>query len=245
MNFASIGLGWRASERCDGAVHRVWPLELCALILSVFFTFTGVDVYAQGWSISVTWTAPGDDGSVGTATEYDIRYSTSPVNDANWYQAFQAVGEPPPRSSNQADSFLITGLQALTTYFIAMKTRDEAYNWSALSNVISKTTRLTTDVGDDEQVPVTWELKQNFPNPFNPGTTIECNLATASRLRIAVYNLLGQHVIDLVDGPVQAGFHAYFWNGQNAQGLPVASGVYLYHLSTEGFTDSRRMTLLR
>jgi hypothetical protein len=91
-------------------------------------------------SVTLTWTAPGDDGDSGTATQYDIRYSLSIITDANWDATSQAVGEPTPQSGGNAEAFDVIGLQPNTTYYFAIKTADEIPNWSALSNVISRTT---------------------------------------------------------------------------------------------------------
>ncbi len=91
-------------------------------------------------SITLTWTAPGDDGNTGTATTYDIRYSTSTINDSNWASATQVSGEPTPLVAGTNQSMVISGLSASTTYYFAMKTADEVPNWSTLSNVASGTT---------------------------------------------------------------------------------------------------------
>ncbi|SYZ72524.1 hypothetical protein TRIP_C20639 [Candidatus Zixiibacteriota bacterium] len=91
-------------------------------------------------SVILNWTAPGDDGSTGTATQYDIRYSTSAITEANFGGASQLVGEPTPRVAGSAETFTVTGLTPSTTYYFAIKTADEVPNWSALSNVPSKTT---------------------------------------------------------------------------------------------------------
>ncbi|OGC89706.1 MAG: hypothetical protein A2W25_17395 [candidate division Zixibacteria bacterium RBG_16_53_22] len=93
-----------------------------------------------GNSITLTWTAPGDDSSSGTASQYDIRYSTSPITDANWASATQVNGEPTPLPAGQQQTFAVTGLQSGVTYYFAMKTADEVPNWSGLSNVASGTT---------------------------------------------------------------------------------------------------------
>lgn len=91
-------------------------------------------------SVTLTWTAPGDDGSSGTATEYDIRYSLSPITDANWASATQVSGEPTPQPAGSQESFDVIGLSPGTTYYFAIKTADEVPNWSALSNIVLKTT---------------------------------------------------------------------------------------------------------
>ncbi len=91
-------------------------------------------------SVVLSWTAPGDDGSAGTASSYDVRYSTSTITEANWASATQASGEPSPQVAGSAESFTVTGLSSGTTYYFAIKTSDEIPNESALSNVPSAAT---------------------------------------------------------------------------------------------------------
>ena len=91
-------------------------------------------------SVDLSWTAPGDDGATGTATSYDVRYSTSTITAGNWATATQATGEPAPQVAGSAETFTVTGLSESTTYFFAIKTSDEVPNESALSNVPSATT---------------------------------------------------------------------------------------------------------
>ena len=88
----------------------------------------------------LTWAAPGDDGSTGTAASYDVRYSTSAITEGNWASATQATGEPTPSIAGSSESFTVTGLTPSTTYYFAIKTSDEASNTSALSNTPSATT---------------------------------------------------------------------------------------------------------
>lgn len=89
-------------------------------------------------------------------------------------------------------------------------------------------------------------LVGNSPNPFNPQTTIVYNVAEASRIRLIVYNLLGQEIIRLVDQVQSTGQYETRWNGTNKQGLPVASGTYIYRLtSATGQSATRRMTLVK
>ena len=95
---------------------------------------------AEAASVTLRWTAPGDDGSVGTAAQYDVRYSTSAITANNWNSATQVTGEPAPKVAGSAESFTINSLTANTTYYFAVKTADEATNWSGLSNVVSVTT---------------------------------------------------------------------------------------------------------
>jgi hypothetical protein len=91
-------------------------------------------------SVTLSWTAPGDNGSTGTASGYDIRYSTSAINDGNWASAIQATGEPAPLAAGNNQSFVVAGLSSSCTYYFAMKTADEVWNWSGISNVPTGTT---------------------------------------------------------------------------------------------------------
>ncbi len=97
-------------------------------------------------SVTLNWTAPGDDGSTGTASSYDIRYSTSTITSGNWGSATQASGEPAPAAAGTGQSMTVSGLSASTTYYFAMKTKDEVPNESGLSNVVSKATAAASSI---------------------------------------------------------------------------------------------------
>ena len=97
-------------------------------------------------SVALSWTSPGDDGATGTATTYDVRYSTSPINPGNWDSAIQASGEPSPQVAGSSESFTVTGLSAGTTYYFAIKTSDEVPNESVISNLPSGTTSASAGV---------------------------------------------------------------------------------------------------
>ncbi|HHL72334.1 MAG TPA: T9SS type A sorting domain-containing protein [Bacteroidetes bacterium] len=85
-------------------------------------------------SIGLQWTAPGDDGSTGQASSYDIRYSTAPITGANFASATVATGAPAPSVAGTTESFTVTGLVAGNSYYFAIKTTDDAGNVSAVSN---------------------------------------------------------------------------------------------------------------
>jgi len=93
-----------------------------------------------GTSMSIRWTAPGDDGTSGTAASYDVRYSASAITSANWGSATQASGEPAPAVAGTQQSFTINGLTSARTYYVAIRATDNAGNVSALSNVPTGTT---------------------------------------------------------------------------------------------------------
>ena len=83
----------------------------------------------------LTWTAPGDDGIVGVAQVYDLRYSTSPLDASNFAGATAVSPQPSPLPYGSAQSYLVQGLTPGVTYFFAIRARDDAGNWSSISNV--------------------------------------------------------------------------------------------------------------
>jgi hypothetical protein len=93
--------------------------------------------------------------------------------------------------------------------------------------------------------PALLELQQNFPNPFNPETTLEFTLPNAVYVRLDIYDLLGRRVATLVQGNIAAGAHRLVWNGKLEGGANASSGVYYCRLTTENQTLSRKMLLLR
>ena len=113
-------------------------------------------------SITLTWTSVGDDGTVGTATSYDIRYQTYTITNNNFINAIQVTGEPTPKASGNTETFTINGLTADTTYFFAMKVADEALNWADLSNVVSCATTAEPVIDNPPTIIIT--------NPTNGAT---------------------------------------------------------------------------
>ena len=93
-------------------------------------------------------------------------------------------------------------------------------------------------------LPARLHLGQNYPNPFNPSTIIPYQVPVATRVRLEVFNILGQRVATLVDGERPAGFHTATWNATDASGRGVGSGVYLYRLLGGGERLTRSMVLL-
>jgi hypothetical protein len=94
-------------------------------------------------------------------------------------------------------------------------------------------------------VPVPFSLAQNTPNPFNPSTTLRFGLPEADQVCLAVYDVTGALVRTLVDGHVEAGMRDVVWDGLDANGREVASGVYVYRLTAKQGVVTKRMTLLR
>jgi len=98
-------------------------------------------------------------------------------------------------------------------------------------------------------IPREFALSQNYPNPFNPATTIEYHLPFDSKVKIQIYNILGQRVKKLIDRRERAGKYKIIWDGRNDHGSWVASGLYIYRIQAETndkvFVKSKKMILLK
>jgi hypothetical protein len=88
--------------------------------------------------------------------------------------------------------------------------------------------------------PVQFALEQNFPNPFNPSTTIRYGLPARTHVTMTIYNTLGQQVVELVNGDIDAGNHDVRVDGSN-----LASGVYFYRLTAGEHVDSKKLILMK
>jgi hypothetical protein len=127
---------------------------------------------------------------------------------------------------------------------------DLAENWTA-STVLHGTpgseNSVLTTVHDMSPalLPERYELFPNYPNPFNPSTTIRYSIKEKGFIRITIYNILGQAVRSLVNQELDAGIYSTVWNGQDNNGHPVSSGTYLYILAAGGHRFSQRMMLLK
>ncbi len=93
-------------------------------------------------------------------------------------------------------------------------------------------------------IPRTFSLSQNYPNPFNNSTIIKFALPTDGRVSLKIYNVTGQLVKEFKEFK-SAGFHSISWDATNTKGEKVASGIYLYKLEAENFTEVKKMTLLK
>lgn len=93
-------------------------------------------------------------------------------------------------------------------------------------------------------LPDEYALSQNFPNPFNPTTNFTLSLPEASDYAIRIFNVAGQ-LVRSFDGRLEAGIHTITWEGNNNQGAKVASGVYFYKAEANGFTETRKMMMLK
>ncbi|OGC81905.1 MAG: hypothetical protein A2W07_00630 [candidate division Zixibacteria bacterium RBG_16_43_9] len=197
-----------------------------------------VDVQGSG-SFVITW----EDGRNGNADIYAQRYDSSASRVRNNYM----VNDPQFASFAQTTpDIAVNGSKLFFTWMDTRRGNRDIYakivdwNW--------------TEVEEEElaNLPNSYELSQNFPNPFNPYTNISFSLkAQGSTLKgsirtsLIIYNILGQKVKTLLDEEKLPGSYKVIWDGKDDLGKEVASGIYFYQLKTPDYTATKKMILLR
>jgi hypothetical protein len=91
-----------------------------------------------------------------------------------------------------------------------------------------------------EIIPYKYELFQNYPNPFNPETNINFTLPFAGRVRLDIYNIIGEHMVTLLDKDMEAGFHSILFKENN-----LTSGTYIYRIQANDFSQTKKMLLIK
>jgi len=169
--------------------------------------------------------------------EGDIRvkiWETGPQNEpANWLLTYT---DPAPRVSGKFIGFGILGNPPTPG------TEDQVF----LDDIKVEGWREDVNVSKNKMTfHNTFQLEQNFPNPFNPVTDISFYLPQKALAKLMIYNLKGEQVHELVHAALAAGWHRLSWNGRNQFDQPVASGIYFYQLIANGNTLTRQMLLMR
>jgi chitodextrinase len=147
-----VSVSWsRVPKTCKAVVTSPWAGDPC----QDWTPPAGVhDLRVVGVtrsSVTLAWTAPGDDGTSGNASFSDIRLATMDFDEETWDDAVDVQGEPSPPGAGETATVIVGGLTPTTRYWFAVKTGDEIPNWSAISNVVDTTT-------SDEPEAMIWDL---------------------------------------------------------------------------------------
>jgi len=192
-------------------------------------------------SITLNWTAPGDDGMVGRATRYDLRYSILPITPSNFNSATAATGMPTPATPGTQQSVTVSGLDGTASYFFAMKTVDEAGNWSTMSNVVTRTGQ-SVGVGDP---PLVLSFSTPYPNPARQTATLAFTLPQAAMIQVDAFDIAGRHVRTIASGQRGAGRGELNWDLRDDSGRTLDAGVYLVRGRLAGQSWTRRLVIVR
>jgi hypothetical protein len=148
-----------------------------------------------------------------------------------------------PGNAGHGTEIILRGLDKSKRYYWSVQAVDASYVGSAFAASVYDEVGVAGEAAPE--LPERVALRGNYPNPFNPGTTIRYALPASSPVRLAVYNLLGARVSVLVDEAQPAGDHSAYWDGRDEFGRVVPSGLYLYRLEAGGQTLARTMLLVK
>ena len=202
---------FEVTNNYQGAFDAALPVELS--------TFTGKVV--NGTKVDLTWSTKTEVNNFG----FNVERRTK---DGEWEKIGFVEGNG---NSNSPKNYIFTDKDLFTggskfEYRLKQIDNDGAFEYS--------------DIVEVTVMPTQYELSQNFPNPFNPSTTIRFSLPTETRLKINIYNMLGQLVETLAEGNYEAGYHKVTFN---ASTLP--SGAYIYRIESNEYTQVKKMLLLK
>ena len=180
---------------------------------------------------------------------FDCLATTANGAEALMYPSYDGTDYVAGIQSSQTNS---TGNTARTMWigFSWMYVRDTGLNSPNMRNLLFNEIYTwfqgtpNPDITGDE-VPGAYKLAQNFPNPFNPTTTIKFDIRKKGHVSLKIYNVAGQLVKTLVNDVLDAGSYSKEWTGTNNAGVKVASGVYFYSIEADNFTSTKKMVLLR
>jgi outer membrane protein assembly factor BamB len=176
-------------------------------------------------------------------------YAIDETGEQLWYyQAEHPIGNATAYTKGEL-IFATTNGNIVSIYdgwrFEALKmVADKAPQWGTYQGNFRRTGDLAAEVStsleEEDLIPEDFTLSQNYPNPFNPTTKIQYGLPEASKVRLDVFNLLGQRVATLVDEKVKAGMHTVTFDASQ-----LASGIYIYRLATSKAVFTKKLTLIK
>ena len=190
-----------------------------------------------------------DDFATDIVVEFDSNMDTSSINELSFYIA-DSISALSGNFIKTANSFVFEPAERLRpdTDYHALLTIDiknvdglrlcKDYAWMF-------TTKTPTSQDKTTDSPYRFHLAQNYPNPFNPLTTIEFQLPKDGEVQLTVYDINGKRVKRLVNCTKSAGHHRVVWNGRNEYGVEVASGTFLYRLTTSDRSATCKLLFLK
>jgi len=175
-----------------------------------------------------------------------LSWSRNPETDVQYYAVYRdtAAGFKPSVGNfvqfvPGSDTTFTESFQQGVHYKVSAV--DSSGYGSGYSNEVSP---VPTGIGD-QPLTYSFELYQNIPNPFNPSTAIRYELDRRTRVSLAVYDVQGRLVRQLVSAVKGPGVFTVIWDGRNQKGMPVSTGVYFYRLVAEGKQKTRKMAVLK
>ena len=199
-------------------------------------------------------------------TQYDIMSSHFQITDSTGYynnpvidkicdfeDFFGDTGSPDYEAVNlnkniKLSKFLVTGkgLQTGKMYWWRMRYRDKNLQWSEWSDEWSFTNGDPLEISDPSNVVVKeTKLYANYPNPFNPSTSIKFAIKQAGSVTLKIYSINGRLIKTLVNSEISSGKYRVLWNGKDDNNVPVPSGTYLYRIVAPNYVKTMKALLIK
>ena len=169
------------------------------------------------------------------------------VADATSYRVFRRYAFSPFSNiaTTSVNSYLDTGAVLNSSSQYSLEYYATAVNIGGESGPSNTASALGYLQKGKPAIPTVYSLAPAYPNPFNPATTIRFGLPEDAATRLVVYDLMGREVARLLERRLAAGYHSVVWNGKNAAGAELPSGLYIARLNTARFSKSIKMVLLK
>ncbi|MFA8343051.1 MAG: T9SS type A sorting domain-containing protein, partial [Rhodothermaceae bacterium] len=187
-------------------------------------------VIVEGSKDGINWFALADGYDAGLHTEWKTAYDNKSAGDKSMFKT---------HSINLLDNNNISvGDQVFIRFRLYADNYTNGWGW-AIDDLKIQAANIV-GVDNATSIPETYELDQNYPNPFNPSTKIRFALPEASKVKLTIYNTLGQEVEVLVNEEMDAGYHTVDWNASR-----YASGAYFYTLSSKDFVKTKKLMFIK
>ena len=207
--------------------HRSLASENVSLLIVP--TPIGISYTTDESTVTLTWDV------IDIATEYIIERATDSLFTNNLLEF-----------SSEENNYIDTNLELDINYYYRVRAAccDGAYISmnSEISNVILTP---VMDIASIDNLPSSYNLHQNFPNPFNPITQIRYDLQENTFVSVNIYDITGKHIKSLINADQLAGFKSIYWNATDTFGQSVPAGMYVYTIQAGDFMQSKKMLLLK
>ncbi len=176
-----------------------------------------------------------------------LNWSEPDNEEAKFYSVYRRLSSEPGFGTAIATvstrDYRDTNIQRNTSYVYAVTATDFGSNESKRSNELPVTS--TAVAGQNVELPTSYALNNNYPNPFNPTTMITYQIPKAGEVKLTIINSLGQKVRTLVAGQIAAGYHQAVWDARDDNGNLVGSGTYLYRIEAGNFVQTKKLVLMK
>jgi hypothetical protein len=201
-------------------------------------------------SVKLLWTATGDNGNIGQAAKYDLRYSANPIvsrDTSSWWNAATVfpMGGRIPTPSGRPDSAIVGNLIIGLKYYAILRLADKAGNWSTYSNVaLMDLSNGVTGVEAESGAPKL-VVSAPYPSPTSGQAQVSMILARSGPLEAGVYDARGRLVRTLHSGSMDVGAHLLRWDGRAESGSEAATGVYWIRVATASEKKTVKLVVVR